>query len=96
LSSRFPYGTEITPERLARVDGFEEGLHDLGFRQLRVRFHDSIARLEVEEAELERAVALRGQIVALGKQHGFSYIALDLAGFRSGAMNEPLTQIRKR
>ena len=47
LSSRFPYGTEITPERLARVDRFEEGLHDLGFGQLRVRYHDAVARLEL-------------------------------------------------
>src|SRR5262245_2395151 len=52
LSSRFPYGTEITDERLARVDGFEEGLHDLGFRQLRVRYHDDVARLELEASEL--------------------------------------------
>lgn len=96
LSSRFPYGTEITDERLARVDGFEEGLHDLGFRQLRVRYHDTVARLELETGELGRAVELRDAIVALGKQHGFSYVALDLEGFRSGALNETLTPLRRR
>jgi uncharacterized protein len=90
LSSRFPYGTRITPDRLRRVDAFEDGLRALGFRQLRVRFHDTIARLEVETAELPRALELRERIVALGKQLGFAYVALDLAGFRSGSLNEVL------
>jgi uncharacterized protein len=96
LSSRFPYGTEITPERLARIDRFEEGLYDLGFRQLRVRFHETLARLELELDDLARAIELREQLVALGKACGFSYVTLDLAGFRSGSMNEPLTQLRRR
>jgi uncharacterized protein len=95
LSSRFPYGTEITPARLAQVDRFEEGLHDLGFRQLRVRFHGEVARVEVEEAEIDRAVALRREVVALGRASGFAFVALDLTGFRSGALNEPLAQIGK-
>jgi len=92
LSSRFPYGTHITPERLRRVDEFEDGLRALGFRQLRVRFHDTIARLEVDADELPRMVApgMRDRVVELGKRLGFSYIALDLAGFRSGSLNEVL------
>jgi uncharacterized protein len=90
LSSRFPYGTQITPDRLRRVDAFEDGLRGLGFRQLRVRFHDTIARLEIEEAELPRALELRARVVELGKQLGFAYVALDLAGFRSGSLNEVL------
>jgi uncharacterized protein len=90
LSSRFPYGTQITPERLRRVDAFEDGLRALGFRQLRVRFHDTIARLELEVSELPRALEERDRIVALGKQLGFAYVALDLAGFRSGSLNEVL------
>lgn len=90
LSSRFPYGTQITPDRLRRVDAFEDGLRALGFRQLRVRFHDTIARLEVEHDELPRIVLVRDQVVALGKQLGFAYVALDLAGFRSGSLNEVL------
>lgn len=90
LSSRFPYGTQITPDRLRRVDGFEDGLRALGFRQLRVRFHDTIARLELEVSELPRALELRERIVELGKQLGFAYVAVDLAGFRSGSLNEVL------
>jgi len=94
LSSRFPYGTQITPDRLRRIDDFEDGLRALGFRQLRVRFHDTIARLEIDPAELARVVELRDPIVALGKRLGFAYVALDLAGFRSGSMNEVLVTLR--
>jgi uncharacterized protein len=94
LSSRFPYGTAITPERLRRIDDFEDGLRALGFRQLRVRFHDTIARLELDENELARACMpeLRARIVALGKQLGFTYVAVDLAGFRSGSLNDVLPE----
>jgi uncharacterized protein len=91
LSSRFPYGTQITPERLRRVDAFEDGLRALGFRQLRVRFHDTIARLELDSAELAKIVEVREAVVALGKQLGFTYVAVDLAGFRSGSLNEVLS-----
>lgn len=90
LSSRFPYGTEITPDRLRRVDAFEDGLRALGFKQIRVRFHDTIARLEIEVGELPAVMPVREQIVALGRTLGFSYVALDLAGFRSGSLNEVL------
>ena len=90
LSSRFPYGTQITPERLRRVDAFEDGLRALGFKQIRVRFHDTIARLEIEVGELANVIPHRDAIVALGKELGFTYVALDLAGFRSGSLNEVL------
>jgi uncharacterized protein len=90
LSSRFPYGTQITAERLRRVDAFEDGLRALGFKQIRVRFHDTIARLEIEIGELANVLPHRERIVALGKQLGFTYVALDLAGFRSGSLNEVL------
>jgi pyridinium-3,5-biscarboxylic acid mononucleotide sulfurtransferase len=90
LSSRFPYGTRITLDRLRRVDAFEDGLRALGFRQLRVRFHDAIARIELDTAELARIVEVRDAVVALGKELGFAYVALDLAGFRSGSLNEVL------
>lgn len=98
LSSRFPYGTQITPERLRRVDAFEDGLRSLGFRQMRVRFHDTIARLEIDVADLPRACEpeTRARIVALGKDLGFTYVALDLAGFRSGSLNEPLVSLRRK
>src|SRR5215813_12623291 len=88
LSSRFPYGTQITPERLRRVDAFEDGLRELGFCQLRVRFHDAIARIEIDEPDLEQALRLRQPIVELGKKLGFRYVSLDLAGFRSGSLND--------
>ncbi len=101
LSSRFPYGTQITPDRLRRVDAFEDGLRDLGFRQVRVRFHDTIARLEIDGSELARIVDVRDRVVALGKELGFTYVALDLGGFRSGSLNEvlpadALVQLRSR
>ncbi len=101
LSSRFPYGTQITPDRLRRVDAFEDGLRDLGFRQVRVRFHDAIARLEIDGSELARIVDVRDRVVALGKELGFTYVALDLGGFRSGSLNEvlpadALVQLRSR
>jgi pyridinium-3,5-biscarboxylic acid mononucleotide sulfurtransferase len=95
LSSRFPYGTQITPDRLRRVDQFEDGLRALGFRQLRVRFHDTIARLEIERTEMPRALELNDQISALGKKLGFAYVALDLTGFRSGSMNEVLVPLKR-
>ncbi len=97
LSSRFPYGTRITPERLRRVDAFEDGLRALGFRQLRVRFHDSIARLELDTEELGRALeaTTRAEILALGKRLGFTYVAVDLGGFRSGSLNALVTIGRK-
>jgi pyridinium-3,5-biscarboxylic acid mononucleotide sulfurtransferase len=88
LSSRFPYGTEITPDRLRRVDGFEDGLRALGFRQLRVRYHGDVARLELEPADMPRALEAREAIVTLGRRQGFTFVALDLAGFSSGSLNQ--------
>jgi uncharacterized protein len=90
LSSRFPYGTEITPERLRRVDAFEDGLRALGFRQLRVRYHGDVARLELESPDMPRALAspTREAIVTLGRQQGFTFVSLDLAGFSSGSLNQ--------
>jgi uncharacterized protein len=95
LSSRFPYGTEITPERLQRVDAFEDGLRALGFRQLRVRYHGEVARLELEPAAMPLALESRDAIVTLGRAQGFTFVALDLAGFASGSLNQ-LIGIRRR
>lgn len=89
LSSRFPYGTAITPERVGQVGLAEESLRGLGFRTLRVRYHGSVARIELGEQEFERATgALRDDVVRLVKAAGFTYVALDLQGYRTGAMNE--------
>lgn len=90
LSSRFPYGTEITPERLRQVDQFEDGLRALGFKQLRVRYHGEIARLELDVDTMTRALdpGVREAIVSLGRRLGFTFVALDLAGFASGSLNK--------
>ena len=90
ISSRIPYGSPITVEALGRVERGEIYLHSLGFRQVRVRHHGEIARLEIEPAEFARAIEHRDDIVAALKEIGFAYVALDLGGFRSGSMNETL------
>lgn len=98
LSSRFPHGTEITVERLRRVDEFEDGLRQLGFGQLRVRFHDTVARVELPTDDIARACAatMRTAISSLGKRLGFAFVAVDLDGFRSGSLNPPLLQLGRR
>jgi uncharacterized protein len=93
LSSRFPYGMQITRENLARVDSAETLLRDLGFRFFRVRFHDErTARIEVGPQEIARLAAepLRDHVVARLKELGFTYVTLDLQGYRTGSMNEVL------
>ena len=96
LSSRFPYGQEITPEKLAQVARAEEFLREQGFRQVRVRHHGEIARLEVGPEEMERAFALRAEISAELKEAGFLYVALDLSGYESGSLNAALGRKKKR
>lgn len=92
LSSRIPYGTSVTSERLAQIGGFEAALKALGFRQLRVRWHEKIARIEVDLDELPLLLApgVRQAVVNAGKAHGFHYVTLDLAGYRMGSHNEVL------
>ncbi|MDD2365452.1 MAG: ATP-dependent sacrificial sulfur transferase LarE [Desulfuromonadaceae bacterium] len=89
LSSRFPYGTPITPELVEQVGAAEEALWNLGFRTMRVRYHGAVARIELGEDEFALAtVSLRDDVVRLVKNSGFVYVALDLQGYRTGAMNE--------
>lgn len=97
LASRIAYGEPITEEKLAQIEGAEAFLRSLGFREFRVRHHGTIARLELPPSEIEKAAApeLRKQIAAELKQLGFRYIALDLEGFRSGSLNEILTNEEK-
>jgi len=89
LSSRFPYGTQITREGLERVAGAERVLHRLGFAECRVRYHDQVARIEVPAESLPRIVApdVRAQLIAELRALGFLYVAVDLQGFRSGSLN---------
>ena len=92
LSSRFPYGTEVTAQGLARVAAAERALKQLGFLTVRVRVHDPVARVEVPVEDLARLLApgVRERVIDGVKAAGFQYVALDLDGFRSGSLNEPL------
>jgi uncharacterized protein len=91
LSSRIPYGSEVTSEKLAQIEKAEAALRKLGYQNFRVRHHDQVARLELDPADFPRACAEHDLIVTSVKAAGFLYIALDLAGFRSGSMNESLS-----
>jgi uncharacterized protein len=92
LASRVPYGTEVTPERLGLVERGEAALRDLGFRQFRVRLHEKLARVEIAPEELPRAMSpeVAASIAARLKAAGFTYVALDLEGYRQGSLNETL------
>lgn len=92
LSSRFPYYTKIDTKNLKQVAQAEECLRKLGFTQVRVRHHGQIARIEIEPPEFLKITEkkVREEVIKNFKKFGYIYIALDLAGFRSGSMNEPL------
>jgi pyridinium-3,5-biscarboxylic acid mononucleotide sulfurtransferase len=92
LASRFPYGDEISREALAKIDAAEAFLVGEGFRQVRVRHHGNLARIEVYPEEIERFLdrAMRERVVGRLKEIGYVYVAVDLKGFRSGSMNEML------
>jgi uncharacterized protein len=98
LSSRFPYGTPITPEKLRQVDRAEAFVRSLGFREFRVRHHGDLARLEVARAEMprlwedDRAEAIAARL----REVGFVYVTVDLLGFRSGSLNEALLRLSAR
>lgn len=94
LASRFPYGTELTPKGLERVNLAEEFLMDKGFRQLRVRAHGDIARIELLPSDIPRMLdeSLREKTAAYFRTLGFAYTALDLLGYRTGSLNETLKQ----
>jgi uncharacterized protein len=87
LASRIPYGTPVTLSTLDGVGRAEAGLHRLGFRQVRVRHHGDVARVEVEVEELAAALACRDRVVATVKAAGYRWVTLDLEGFRSGNLN---------
>lgn len=92
LSSRFPYGTEITFDRLKKVAACEVFMKELRFREFRVRYHGDLARIEVSPNEIDRLFdrEIRDAIVRKFKEIGFNYVSLDLQGFRSGSLNEAL------
>jgi uncharacterized protein len=90
LSSRIPYGEEITQAKLMMVEQAEELLHDQGFAQVRVRYHAGIARIEAVPGDMEKLLSIRGYIAKNLKNAGFHYVALDLDGYRPGSMDEVL------
>lgn len=96
LSSRFPPGTEVTEERLQRIDRIESRLIELGFRQFRVRFHEPIARIEVSQEEFPRFLnnEVREDIIRICRENGFLHTALDLEGYKTGSVNQVLFQIK--
>jgi pyridinium-3,5-biscarboxylic acid mononucleotide sulfurtransferase len=97
LASRVPYGTEVTPERLALVERGEAALRELGFRQFRVRLHDKLARVEIATDEMPRALSpeMAAAIATELKAAGFAYVSLDLEGYRQGSLNEALSRPAK-
>jgi uncharacterized protein len=89
LGSRFPYGTPITPEKLAQVEAAEDVLWELGLRQFRVRHHGDLARIELDPADMSLLVRHAAEVVAAVRDRaGFHHVTLDLAGYRRGSMNE--------
>lgn len=90
LASRFVYGETITVEKLEMVDKSEQYLLDLGFSQVRVRIHDRLARIEISPDEFSKLLAVREQVSSYLKMLGFAYVSMDLAGYRTGSMNEVL------
>jgi uncharacterized protein len=97
LASRVPYGTEVTPERLTLIERGEAALRELGFRQFRVRLHDNLARVEIAPEEMDRAFSKEtsAAISQALKRAGFTYVALDLEGYRQGSLNESLPQKKR-
>ena len=87
LASRFPYGDEISAEKLSMVDAAEQFLIDSGFSQMRVRIHGNIARIEILPDDFTKILSLREKIVERLKNLGFTYVALDLQGYRTGSLN---------
>lgn len=94
LSSRFPYGTEITPERVGMVEACENILRDLSFVQFRVRYHGDVARIEVGSDDFEKIMSdeVRQAVIEGFKEQGFRYVSLDLQGYRTGSMNEAIVR----
>lgn len=90
LASRLPYGVAVTPQRLRQVESAERALRELGFRDFRVRHHDTVARLEVHPAEIGRVRELREPVSAAVRAAGFARVLLDLQGYRRGSLNEGL------
>ena len=88
LASRFPFNSRITKDGLLKIGRAEDFMKRLGFNQVRIRLHDSIARIEVPEEELDLGLKFKSDIIKKLKSLGFIYVALDLEGYRTGSMHE--------
>ena len=95
LASRFPYGEKITIEKLDRVGAAEFEIRKLGFTQFRIRSHENLARLEFTPSEMDKAWKIKDQLTEICKKPGFVYITIDLTGYRTGSMNEVLSDSEK-
>jgi uncharacterized protein len=91
LASRFPYGEKITAKKLFMVDNIESFIRSLGVRQVRLRHHGRIARIEVEKNDFSRVLRNKSLIVNKAKALGYNYVSLDLEGYRTGSLNETIT-----
>lgn len=96
LASRFPYGEKITKVKLDRLAMSELEVRKLGFTQFRIRSHDNLARLEFIPSEMDKAWGIKSQLEEICKKSGFSYITIDLTGYRTGSMNEVLSDLDKQ
>ena len=95
LASRFPYGEKITKEKLDRVGGAEFEIRKLGFTQFRIRSHENLARLEFIPSEMDKAWKIKETLTEICQKSGFSYTTIDLKGYRTGSMNEVLSEPEK-
>lgn len=96
LLTRFPYGTKITPAKLDRLEKAEAFIRNLGFIKFRVRDHSNIARIELEPSDFIKFIDKKDEVIREFKKLGFSYVTIDLEGFRSGSMDEGLTEEEKK
>jgi uncharacterized protein len=87
LSSRIPHGTEVTSEALHQIEAAEAAVRKLGFRQVRVRHHGEVARIEVEPGEMDRAFSAREELLVGVRAAGYAFVALDLEGYATGSLN---------
>jgi uncharacterized protein len=90
LASRIPYGEEIIEDRLKRIEEGEKFLYSLGFKIVRIRDYNQLARIEVDKDEIENLIKFKDKIVKKMKKLGYKYITVDLEGYRTGSMNEIL------
>lgn len=96
LASRFPYGEKITKEKLDRVGNAEFEIRKLGFTQFRIRSHETLARIEIIPTEMDQAWLIKDKLLEICQKSGFQYTVIDLKGYRTGSMNEVLSESEKK